>query len=135
MRINWLGVLIAAIVITLIRYLWNAHFGGADWGHFVGKAIGDIRASLPIAGKELVRSLVISAVLGWVIGLMRDRALMTGILAGVVTCIGFAITTIADGFIHGEPLKTLMVDGGFLLVAYLVAGAILGAMAPTKLSV
>ncbi len=130
MRINWLGVIISAIVIVLLRYLWYAHFGGADWGHFVGKAVNAIQSDQKAALKELVNALVLSAVLGWVIGRLRDRALIPGIGAGIITAIGFAWTTASTGFIHGGALKDAMVDAGFLLVAYVIAGAILGAMAP-----
>ncbi len=133
MRINWLGVLISAIVVFLLRYLWVAHFGGADWGHFVGKAISDIQANKKAAGLELVNALVLSAVLGWVIGRLRDRSLISGIGAGIVTAVGFAATTISPEYIFtGATLKTFLTDSAFYVLAYAIGGAILGAMAPKK---
>ncbi len=135
MRINWLGVLISAIVILLLRYLWNAHFGGADWGHFVGKAISAITANQKAAGLTLVNSLVVSAALGWVIGRLRDRSLVSGILAGVAAAVGFAATTVAPEYISGGAvLKTFLTDAGFYVLAYAIGGAILGAMSPKSSS-
>lgn len=133
MRINWLGVIIAAILIAALRYLWSAHFGGADWMHMTGKAIHDIQANQKQAGMELGSALVLAIVLGWVIGLTRDRSIVTGIGIGIVTAVGFAGTTVAPEYIFGgAALKTFLIDAGYYLAAYVVAGAVLGAMAPKR---
>ncbi len=130
MRINWLGVLISAIVVFLLHYLWVAHFGGADWGHFVAKAINNITADKKAAGLELGSALVLSAVLGWVIGRLRDRSVISGLLTGVVAAIGFAVTTIAPEYIFaGATLKAFLTDSASFVLAYAIGGAILGAMA------
>ncbi len=132
MRINFLGVIISAIVIVLLRYLWNAHFGGADWGHFIGKAAADVQADRKAAGLELVNALVLSTALGWVIGRLRDRSLATGLGVGVLACVGFALTVVSTTVIHGAAWQSLIPEGGFYLAAYVIAGAILGAMAPKR---
>ena len=132
MRINWLGVIVSAIIIVALRYLWYAHFGGADWGRLLGSSFGQVQADHRQALYELVNALVLCAALGWVIGRLRDRVLSTGIGVGILACVGFALTTASDGFIHGGPMKNAMVDGGYLLVAYVIAGAILGVMAPKR---
>ena len=132
MRINWVGVIVSAAIIVALRYLWYAHFGGADWAHVLGAAVGQVRANDRQALYELANALVLCAALGWVIGRLRDRALSTGIGVGLLACVGFAMTTASDGFIHGGPLRNALVDGGYLLAAYVIAGAILGALAPKR---
>ena len=133
MRINWLGVLISAIVIVVLRYLWYAYFGGADWAHLVGKAIADVQADQKAAGLSLANALVLSAGLGWLVGRERDRSLPTGIAAGLVAGVTLGATSVTTGYIHaGATLHSLLVDGGYLVAAYVLGGAILGAMAPKK---
>ena len=131
MRINWLGVIISAIIMFIVRYLWAAHFGGADWAHFATKAVADVQANHKAAGMALGAAVVTSAVLGWAIGLLRDRSLVSGVGVGIMTAVGFAATTMSAEYIfYGAPLKTFLIDSGQYLAAYVIGGAIIGAMAP-----
>ena len=133
MRINWLGVLISAIVIVVLRYLWYAYFGGADWAHLAAKAIAAVQADQKAAGLTLANALVLSAGLGWLVGRARDRSLPTGLAAGLVAGVVFGATSVTTGYIYaGATLHSLLVDGGYLVAAYVLGGAILGAMAPKK---
>ncbi len=134
MRINWLAVIISAIIIVLLRRAWYAHFGGADWGALPGQIIGDVRGDPLLAGKELINALIASAALAWVIDATRSRSLPGGLFAGLAAAIGFGLTSISAGLIHGEPVHGFLIDGGYLIVAYVLAGAILGAMAPRRSS-
>ena len=130
MHINWLAVIISAIIVVLLRHLWYAHFGGADWGQLPMQAINELRGDPTLAGKELVNALILCAMLGWVIDAARSRSLPGGLGTGLAAAIGFGLTSISSGYLHGGPLQSLLIDGGFLLAAYAVAGAIIGAMAP-----
>ncbi len=133
MRINWLGIIISAIVIVALRYLWYAHFGGADWGHLVTKAIAGIQGSPKTAGMELVDALVLSLGLGWIVGLSGSSApagLGVGLGAGVL----FGLTQVAEGYIHGAPMKDVMIDGGYVLAAYGLGGLIIGALSTKRSS-
>lgn len=133
MRINWLGIIISAIVIVALRYLWYAHFGGADWGHLVSKAVGGIQGSQKAAGLELVNALVLSLGIAWVTGL-SGRAAAAGLGVGLAAGILFGLTSVAEGYIHGAPLKDFMVDGGYVVLAYALGGLIIGALAPRRSS-
>ena len=131
MRINWLAVLISAIAVFLLRYLRNAHFGGADWGHFIVAAAAAIQGDHRAAGLGLVNALAVTIVLGWLIGRLRDRVLATGLGSGLLAAIGFAVTTVSAEYIWGQAsLRTFLTDAAYYLLAYTLAGAILGAMAP-----
>jgi hypothetical protein len=129
MRINWLGVLISAVVIVALRYLWNAHFAGADWSHLVGNAIGQAQSSPNVAGLELVNAVVLSLGLAWLVGL-NGRSLPVGLGAGLAAGVMFGLTSASEGVIHGAPLKSLINDGGVVVLAYTLGGAIIGALAP-----
>lgn len=134
MKINWLAVLITAIIVVLLRHLWYAHFAGADWGALAPQAFSEISGDPTLAGKELVNGLILSLALAWVMDASRSRSLAGGVGAGLAVAIGFGLTSISAGLLHGEPLQGFLIDGGYLLAAYLIAGAILGAMAPKRSS-
>ena len=44
----------------------------------------------------------------------------------------FGLTGAAEGYIHGGPLKALLVDGGYALLAYGLGGLIIGALSPRR---
>ncbi len=131
MRINWLGIIISAIVIVALRYLWYAHFGGADWGALVSKAVAGIQGSQKAAGLELLNALVLSLGLGWIIGL-SGRSASSGLGVGLAAGVLFGVTSVAEGYIHGAPLKDFLIDGGFALLAYTVGGLIIGLLSPKR---
>jgi hypothetical protein len=133
MRINWLGVLVSAVVIVALRYLWYAHFGGADWGHLVGNAVSQIQGAQKVAGMQLINAVLLSLGLAWLVGL-SGRSLPAGIGAGVAAGVLFGLTSASDGYIHGAPLKSFMIDGGYVLAAYALGGLILGAMGSRRTS-
>jgi len=131
MRINWLGIIVSAIVMVALRYLWYAHFAGADWGHVVTRAVAGIQGSQKAAGLELVDALVLSLGIAWVTGL-SGRAAAAGLGVGLAAGVLFGLTAVAEGYIHGAPLKDVLVDGGYVLVAYALGGLIVGALAPRR---
>ena len=46
----------------------------------------------------------------------------------------FGLTGAAEGYIHGGPLKALLVDGGYALLAYGLGGLIIGALQPRRVT-
>jgi hypothetical protein len=133
MRINWLGVIISAILIVALRYLWYAHFSGADWGQLVGKAVGGIQANQKAAGLELVNALVLSLGIAWVAGMSGGSA-ASGLGSGLAAGILFGLTAVAEGYIHGAPLHDFIVDGGYAVLAFTLGGLVIGALAPRRSS-
>ena len=134
MRINWIGVIIATLVITILRYLWVAHLGGADWGHVVQKAISGVQANHMAGLMTLASALLVSIGLGFFIGRFRDRSLATGLGVGLGAAIFFAATTAAAGYVaagvvQGPGLHTVLMDAAFYVVAYAIGGALIGAVA------
>ncbi len=131
MRINWLGIIISAIVMVTLRYVWYAHFGGADWGHLIDRAVAGVQGSQKAAGLELVDALVLSLGIAWVIGL-SGRSASTGLGVGLAAGVLFGLTSVAEGYIHGGALKAVLVDGGYVLLAYGLGGLIIGALQPRR---
>jgi len=133
MRINWLGIIISAIVIVALRYLWYAHFGGAGWGDLATKAVAGVQGSPKAAGLELVDALLLSLGIAWIIGL-SGRSAAGGLGVGLAAGVLFGLTAVAEGYIHGAPLKDFLIDGGYAVLAYTLGGLIIGALAPRRVT-
>jgi len=134
MRINWLGVIISALLIVLLRHAWYAHFGGAAWGALPMQVVDEIRGDTTLAGKELLNALVLAVGLGWLTDATKSGNLAGGFGVGLAAAIAFGVTSISSGYIHGAPLHSFLIDAGYLLAAFVLAGTIIGAMAPRRRS-
>ncbi len=132
MRISWPGVIIGAILMVALRYLWYAHFAGADWDHLARKAMDAMAADRDNLLPEAGIALVLSSALGWLIGQLREQSIIAGVAAGIIACAGFSLTTLYAERIHGGAHGDLLVDAGYMFAAFALAGAVLGAMAPKR---
>ncbi len=92
-----------------------------------------VQGSQKAAGLELVDALVLSLGIAWIAGL-SGRAAAAGLGVGLAAGVLFGLTSVAEGYIHGAPLKDFLVDGGYVLVAYGLAGLIIGGLAPSRRS-
>ena len=132
MRISWPGVFISTVVVVTLRYLWYAHFAGADWDHLATKAVDAMVANRGLVPQEALVALLVSAALGWLIGQLREQSILAGIAAGIIVCAGFALTTFYAIRLHAPVRGDLLIDAGYMFAAYAVSGAILGATTPRR---
>lgn len=137
MRISVPGVLIAAIVITLIGWVWAAYFAGVAPAGIPNAIIADVKGNYIAAAMQLGNSLLIAIGLGWIVSMFKDRSAPAGLAAAIGAVLFFVLTTISGAYVQsGAPMgpemkPLLMATAGHLLV-YVVAGLIVGAMAPRK---
>jgi hypothetical protein len=132
--VNYLAIVIAAVLAWLAGAVWYIVFGKA-WMAALGitpqkmaEAKSRPGAFLPFIYAfvaELVMAWVLSGVL-WHLGTFTLRA---GIITAALCWLGFVITTIVvnNSFADRDP-RLLLVDGGHWLVALLIMGAVIGAM-------
>ena len=137
MRISIPGAFIAAIVISLIGWIWEAHFGGVAPAGIPGAIVATVKSNYIAAAMALANSLLIAVGLGWIIGKFKDRSIATGLVSGVGAFLFFVLTTISGMYVKsgnpmGPDLHPLLMTGASHLLLYVVAGLIMGAMAPRK---
>ncbi len=121
-NVNWIGVIVAAIVMYVIGWLWYAMIFKAQY-----------MAAMPTAGAAMatttyvygfINTLVVAIGLGIVAPRLGD-GWAGGAKAGLIIGVFFAATTLMMGYIYGNmPKDLLWVDLGYLLVMYIVGGAI-----------
>ncbi len=141
--INWLAVLVAAIVIFVLGGLWYSPILFAKrWIALQGRTEEQMRAQAASANMPLlyagavVTSLLIAFTLALILGhIGRDPAMAQpdggisaahGAIIGFVSWLGFAASTsYATATFSGKPKQLWLIDTAYNLVSFVLAGIIL----------
>lgn len=130
-NINWIAVIITVVVLEALGFLWYGPMLGAAWTDaytdFVGRE-PDMSNVVVTQSLGVVNTLILVLGLGWVFARMGISAL-AGIGAAAAVWFFFNFTTMAIDYLYmGFPPNLVVINMGYQLVSYLVAGAILGLM-------
>jgi hypothetical protein len=127
--INWLGVVVATVLVIGIGILWYGVVFQAKWVELSAPTADEIaRSTRPFAmAAGSLNSLIMVLALDWLVRITGSTTWMKGIKTGLFAGLFFAATTAALGFIYaGHTPELIPIDIGYLLVIYFVAGAVLG---------
>jgi hypothetical protein len=141
--VNWLAVLVAAIVIFALGGLWYSPvLFMKKWIALQNRTEEQMRAEAAAANMPLlyisafVTSFVIALVMAHLLGhlsaavdpnVMRPSA-AHGAAFGFAYWLGFAApTSYATAIFSGKPKQLWLIDSAYNLVSFMLAGAILGA--------
>jgi hypothetical protein len=130
--INYLAIVVAAIVIFMLGGLWYSPVLFAKrWVALQGRTMDDMKAmgASPAMYLEVfVCGLLTAWVLAVVIAHYGAITVSGGAMVGVLCWIGFAgATSYGSALFSSKPKALWAIDSGYNLVAFVVAGAILGA--------
>jgi len=127
--INWLAVFVSALSTFLIGGLWYSPVLFArPWMALNGFTEEDLRKAnmAKIFGGSFVLSLIIATNLAFFLG--KEATLAFGVAAGIAAGLGWVTMSMAIIYLfERRPMKLLLINGGYNVVAYGVMGAILGA--------
>ena len=124
--VNWLGLVLALIASQAIGFVWYGLVFETRWLALSGvdPATANATASM-IWGT--VDALVVVVGLALAIPALGKTTLMGGATVGLAAAVFFAIPTLAFDVVYGaEPIELLAIEAGYLLVYYMVAGALIG---------
>lgn len=130
--INYLAVLVAAVVSWLIGALWySPAMFGKQWMKLIGKKEKDLRAGANTGyAIALLGFLIIAFVMAHFIDYAESTAVATGMETGLWLWLGFVASTMAINYAFGQRARSLwVIDAGYFFVTFLVMGAILAAWA------
>ncbi len=124
--INYLAVVIAAVIGFVASAVWYKAFGTA-WMMAQGRAPGDTTPKpgpFVVAG---VAQLLMAFMLAGVLGHLGDINVENGIIGAAFIWLGFVATTIAvnDSF-QGAKVTLTLIDAAHWLVVLALMGAVLG---------
>jgi hypothetical protein len=129
--VNYLAIVVSAIVIFMLGGLWYSPVLFAKrWVALQGRTMDEMKAmgASPVMYLEVfVCGLLTAWVLAVVIAHYGAMTLGGGAMVGVLCWIGFAGATSYGSALFSFKSKALWaIDSGYNLVAFVVAGAILG---------
>jgi hypothetical protein len=127
---NWVAVVVATVFFYLIGGFWYSKAGfGNEWMKSVGLTktkAKKIRSevTLPLSGALAFASVVALSVLMCALGL---STWLQGVGLGTLVGLGFILTSQGvHRLFEGKSWKLFVIDGGFNLLFFATAGAIIG---------
>jgi hypothetical protein len=126
-QINWLGAIVALIVSQGLGMLWYGMLFGELWKNAVKV---DMSASVPVTMTAgAVDNLVVIAGLAWLVPKLGWESWVGGAKVGLAAALLFAVpAAILDPIYAGAPLELLAVEGGYILIYMVIAGALIGGL-------
>ena len=126
-HINWIAILVAAISTFLIGGLWYSFFE-KPWmavNNFTKELL--LQRKLPLVfGLSFLFSFIMAFNLAMFIG--TKAAISYGLIAGFLTGFGWVFFSIGIiSLFEKRSFKYILINGGYMTVAFTVMGAILGA--------
>lgn len=134
MGINLWSVLVAAVAIMILGFLWYSPFLFArPWTVLMGYDPNDKakieemqKGAGKIYGVAFVASLVSAFVLAKIIDITTVNSVFYGMKIGFAMWLGFVTTVQLTGVLFAkQPVKLYLINTGYQLVCYLAMGAIL----------
>ena len=129
--VNNVVVLVSGVVIFLLGGLWYSPVLFAKrWVALIGKSSEELRASsgnIPVSYVFVfLCGLATAWVMALVVGNFATATAIDGALIGALCWVGFAgATSFGTGLFAGKPKTLWLIDSGFNLVAFTIAGVIL----------
>jgi hypothetical protein len=134
--INYLAIVIAAVVAWLAGAAWYTAFG-KTWVAALGKTPEQMQEqrSKPGAFLPFIYAFVCDLIIAWMIAGTLGHlgagqvTLRNGVISGAFLWFGFVITTmVVNNSFAGRDYRLLLIDGGHWLVVLVLVGAVVGAI-------
>ena len=129
--VNNVAVLVCGAVIFALGGLWySPALFAKKWVSLIGKSEAELKAnagSMPMSYLVvLLCGLVTTYVMALVVGNFAPGSAVDGAVVGALCWIGFAgATSYGTALFAGKPKALWLIDSGFNLVAFIIAGVIL----------
>jgi hypothetical protein len=126
-RINWLGAIVGLAVSQGLGMLWYGMLFQKLWMDAVKI---NTAASVPITMTEgVVDNIVVIAGLAWLIPKLGWESWSGGAKAGLAAAVLFAVpAAILDPIYAGAPFSLMLVEGGYIGIYMVLAGALIGGL-------
>ena len=127
--INWLAVLVAAIIQFVIGWAWySPYLFGRKWLALKGAGADPMKGQSPakaMAG-SFVAGLISAAVLAYMVVLTGVTTFGGGLWLGTLLWLGFVgAVMITDVLFDGKKPGLYLISAGYFLVAFALMGAVL----------
>ena len=126
--VNWLAVVVATVGSMAAGFVWYMVFAN-QWLKAIGKTRDQINAA---DYTPYIWSVIVQLIMAYFIALLTptifgSTTVWTGILCAAHMWVGFVITAmILNHRYEGAPWSRTFIDGGYILVALIIQGIIIG---------
>ncbi|RMG31567.1 MAG: DUF1761 domain-containing protein [Bacteroidetes bacterium] len=129
---NWGEVFVAALSTFVAGYLWYVLLFGRSWKQLLGLKDEALKKGnfLLIFGLSFLLAFIIALFLSFMIEvvMMLGSGALAGAAFGGLICLVFVATTFGINYLFARrPLKLYLIDVGYMLVAFMLMGLIMGA--------
>jgi Protein of unknown function (DUF1761) len=128
MEVNWLAIIVAAVVKFVIGGIWYMPLFGKQYRQLMGVPEGsDMSGMAPALVAQFIGDLIMAYILARFVIHYGPTSFGEGVLVGFMAWLGFVATVgVAQVFYEKKPWALWLINSGYLLVGLLVMGAILG---------
>jgi hypothetical protein len=129
-RINYVAIVVAAILYFLLGALWFGVLFSNQWMALEGFKEADLKNINPTIPYvvSMIANLVIAFILALVCATQKADSLVKGAQTGILVGIGFVATTALSTYLfEGRSLNLYLINEGYPVVGMALMGAVLGA--------
>jgi hypothetical protein len=124
--VNWLAVVVAAVVNMVVGFLWYGPLFGDRWMRMIGKTADEIEDDPTMYAVTTVTAFISAYVLAVLIGASGATGVASGALIGLFVWVGIGATgTLVYTTFEGPPRNVWLLHALYQAVVFLVNGAIL----------
>ena len=124
--VNWIAVLVSVVVLEIVGFLWYAVIFSQIWMD----ALGTPQDPKPLAVAQslgVINTLIIVVGLDWLLNRLNRSGLAASVTTALLAWLFFDFTTMAlDYLFVGHNATVVIINMGYQLVAYALAGVIFG---------
>lgn len=130
-EINYLAVLVSAVAMMVLGYLWYGPLFGKPWMKLTEMSEKDMKGNTGIAmaktyGLMFVSALILSYVFDHILIAFQTASVGMAVQGAIWTWLGFIATTMFSGVLFAKkPVKLFVIDAGYYLVGLIIVGVIL----------
>ncbi len=130
-ELNYLAILVAGVSNMVLGFLWYGPIFGKPWMALIGKTEEDLNPNPIVYLVSFLLSLLMAVVLSIFIhhvdASIQAMSLVLGLLVALLAWVGFVgPATFQNNLYSGISKKLFAIDYGYVLIALLIQGAIIG---------
>lgn len=132
-EINWLSVLVVAVINFIIGFLWYGPLFGKQWMKAMKFTSADIKKGKEkgMAGPmviSFITSLITAFILAVFVGLAGASSIVDGAFVGILVWLGFFLTTAIGSMLwEGKSSSLFFLNTTYDIVRFIIMAAILAA--------
>ncbi|HEV8659121.1 MAG TPA: DUF1761 domain-containing protein [Thermoanaerobaculia bacterium] len=133
-HVNYLAVLVAGVAIFLLGGLWYSLLFAKPWLKAMGMTQEEVKAASASTSMPLsyLGAFICGLLIAWVLAIMIKHfppvSVGRGAVVGALCWLGFAgATSFASSLFSMKPKELWLINSGYNLVSFVIAGLILGA--------